>query len=258
MLSTDFVPGSPNWIDLGSPDVDRTAAFYRDVLGWTLVSLGPEAGGYGFFQLHGRTVAAVGPLDAGQTSAWTIYFSVPDADATTKAVEQAGGAIRLEPMDVFTNGRMAQFTDPGGAEFAVWQPGETKGVDVLNEPGSVSWVELLSADPKAAQEFYGAALGWTAVDMPMAEGSYTLFSPESGGADTEFAGVAPTQEGHSPHWLPYFETEDVDAAVARATEAGGSVVMPATDYPDVGRMAWLTDPFGARFALMRSAQQQAQ
>lgn len=254
MLSTDFVPGSPNWIDLGSPDVEATAAFYSDVLGWTLHPLGPEAGGYGFFQQHGNTVAAVGPLGEGQTSAWTIYFNVPDADATTKAVEQAGGTIRLEPMDVFTNGRMAQFTDPGGAEFAVWQPGETKGVDELNTPGSVSWVELHSAEPKAAQEFYGSTLGWTAAEMPMSDGQYTLFSPEGGGENSEIAGVAQLQEGHSPHWLPYFETEDVDAAVARATEAGGSVVMPATDYPEVGRMAWLTDPFGARFALMRAAQ----
>lgn len=252
MLSTDFVPGVPNWVDLGSPDIDRSAAFYGSVLGWSFFSLGPEAGNYGFFQQDGKTVAALGPLDEGQQSAWTVYFSVPDADATTKTVEEAGGSVRLAPMDVFTNGRMAQFTDPGGAEFAVWQPGDTKGVDVINDPGSLGWVELHVPDPKAAEEFYAAALGWTAQAMPMGDTDYTLFSPQSGGDNREFGGVWQLEEGNSPQWLVYFEIDDIDAAVARGAEAGGTVVMPVTDLPDVGRMAWLDDPFGARFALIQS------
>lgn len=34
MLSTDYVPGAPNWVDLGTPDVDAAAAFYGAVFGW--------------------------------------------------------------------------------------------------------------------------------------------------------------------------------------------------------------------------------
>lgn len=123
MLTTDFVTGSPNWVDLGSPDTMAAAAFYGAVFGWELQSAGPDAGGYGFFQKDGKTVAALGPLtDEGARSAWTVYFQTPDADATAKAVEQGGGVVRAEPFDVMEAGRMAAFTDPGGAEFAVWQP----------------------------------------------------------------------------------------------------------------------------------------
>jgi uncharacterized protein len=254
MLSTDFAPGAPNWLDLGSPDVDRTASFYGGVLGWTVQGLGPEAGGYGMFQVDGKTVAGIGPLDAGQQSGWTIYFCTPDVDAATKAAEQAGATVRLAPMDVFTHGRMAQLTDPGGAEYALWQAGDTGGIELVNDPGSLGWIELHTADPDAARAYYNTALGWTSAAMPMSGGQYVLFSPENGGENTEFAGVAELQEGHTPHWLPYFEVTDVDTAVAKATDGGGSVVMPATDYEGVGRMAWLTDPFGARFAVIKSVQ----
>src|SRR5689334_8936739 len=62
MLTTDFVPGAPDWLDLGSADVEASSAFYGGLFGWTFRSAGPDAGGYGFFQLDGRTVAAAGPL----------------------------------------------------------------------------------------------------------------------------------------------------------------------------------------------------
>ncbi|MEU2514265.1 VOC family protein, partial [Streptomyces syringium] len=58
MLTTDFVTGAPNWLDLGSPDTAATAEFYGSVFGWDFRAAGPEAGGYGFFQKDGRTVAA--------------------------------------------------------------------------------------------------------------------------------------------------------------------------------------------------------
>ncbi|CAM5604199.1 Hydroxylase OS=Streptomyces fumanus OX=67302 GN=GCM10018772_17490 PE=4 SV=1 [Streptomyces fumanus] len=51
-----------------------------------------------------------------------IYYSVTDADATTRAVEQAGGTVRVAPTDLDGWGRMAQFSDPLGGQFAVWQP----------------------------------------------------------------------------------------------------------------------------------------
>ncbi|WP_433273925.1 VOC family protein [Actinosynnema sp. CS-041913] len=254
MLTTDYVPGAPNWLDLGSPDIDRTVAFYTGVFGWDFRSFGPEAGGYGFFQQDGKTVAALGPLtDEGATSAWTVYFQTADADATAKTAREAGGAVRLEPFDVFTNGRMAQLTDPGGAEFAVWQPGDTAGLDLVTEPGSLGWVELQSPDPAAAREFYHKVFGWTATPMPMSGGEYVVFTLAGGGEDTAFAGVAELQDGHTAHWLPYFEVTDTDAAVAGSGGLGGSVVMPAADFEGVGRMAWLADPFEARFAVITSS-----
>ncbi|MEU4803903.1 VOC family protein [Actinosynnema sp. NPDC023587] len=253
MLTTNYTPGVPNWIDLGSPDVDRTVSFYTGVFGWEFQSLGPDAGGYGFFRQGGRTVAAIGPLtDGDANAAWTVYFHTRDADATAKAVVEAGGKVRVDPFDVFTNGRTAQLSDPGDAGFAIWQPGDVDGLDLVTEPGSVSWLELQSPDIEAARAFYRDVFGWTATDTPVAGGQYTLFTPADGGANSEIAGVAEVPEGHPPHWLPYFEVTDVDAAAAKTEELGGTVVLPPVDFEGVGRLAWLADQHSAKFAVITS------
>jgi predicted enzyme related to lactoylglutathione lyase len=91
MLSTDYVPGAPNWVDLGTPDIDAAAAFYGAVFGWQFQSAGPDAGGYGMFTLDGKTIAAGGPLtEQGAAPSWTVYFHTADADATAEAVTKAG------------------------------------------------------------------------------------------------------------------------------------------------------------------------
>ena len=154
MLSTNYVPGAPNWVDLGTPDVDAAAAFYGAVFGWKFQSAGPDAGGYGMLTLDGKTVAAVGPLtEQGAAPSWTIYFHTADADATASAVTAAGGTVRSGPFDVFTAGRMAHFSDPAGALFAVWQPGDINGLDAVTDPGTLCWTELHTPDQAAAKAF---------------------------------------------------------------------------------------------------------
>jgi predicted enzyme related to lactoylglutathione lyase len=244
-------------VDLGVPDVSAAAAFYRATFGWEFQSAGPDAGGYGMFMLGGKTVAAAGPLaEPGASPRWTIYFNSPDADVTAEAVRKAGGTVLAEPMDVFTAGRMAQFSDPAGAVFAVWQPGETKGLEAVNDPGTLCWTELHAADTAAAKSFYQAVFGWVTEDMPMGEFTYTVTKPAGGGEDSSQGGIAPLETeppGASPYWLPYFEVADCDATVAAATGQGGTVRMPPMDVPGVGRFASLADPAGAVFAVITSA-----
>ncbi|MGA4841466.1 VOC family protein [Streptomyces sp. G45] len=260
MLSTTPVPGTPNWLDLGAPDLDAAAAFYGAVFGWEYQSAGPEAGGYGFFLQDGRTVAGLGPLtEQGAASAWTVYFHAADADATAKAVEQAGGTVRVPPGDVFSYGRMAQFTDPAGADFAVWQPGDTQGIEAVSVPGSLTWVELYTTDAAAAKAFYGAVFSWETTDNVMGpELTYTVLAPSGGGAEAAHGGLMQLPQenldaGSAPEWHPYFEVADCDATVARATEAGATVIIPPSDGEGIGRFAMLLDPAGAPFAVIKSA-----
>jgi uncharacterized protein len=256
MLTTNYVPGAPNWVDLGTPDVDAAAAFYRAVFGWEFQSAGPDAGGYGMLTRNGKTVAAVGPLMEAHPS-WTIYFETLDADATADAVKRAGGVVRYGPTDVFTAGRMAQLTDPAGATFAVWQPGEVKGLDAVTEPGTLSWTELYTRDPAAGASFYAGVFGWATQEMPMGDFTYTVIRPAGGGDDSGQGGIMPISPemagaGVTPRWLPYFEVADCDAVVATTAEQGGSVLVPAADLPEVGRFATLADPAGASFAVITS------
>ncbi|WP_354639587.1 VOC family protein [Kitasatospora camelliae] len=254
MVSTDFTPGSPNWIDLGSPDIPASTAFYGGLLGWEFVSAGPEAGGYGFFRLGGKTVGAIGPLsEEGAVPAWTIYFHTPDADATTKVVEQAGGTVRVPPMDVFDAGRLAQFTDPTGGDFAVWQPGTTEGLEVVGSPGAFIWSELHTGDVPRALAFYRAVFAWRSEDSGLPGIEYTIVSTAEGD-DPQAAGVggiAPPHEKLRTGWLPYFTVEDTDAAAALTHALGGTVLLPPGDVPQVGRIAVFADPSGAEFAVIK-------
>lgn len=259
MLGTDFRTGSPNWLDLGSPDTDAAAAFYGAVFGWNFVSAGPEAGGYGFFQVNGKTVAALGPLtEEGATSAWMTHFQSADIRATAEAVKAGGGTVRMEPMDVMGEGWLAQFTDPQGAQFASWQPGKTAGLGLASAENTLVWVELHVPDPVAAISFYYGLFGWRHEEMEAPGMTYRVLSLAEGDKQgTSFGGIAPQGEGAGggsamiPRWVPYFNVADVDATVSTIEGNGGAVMMPAADVPGVGRIAWASDPAGAVFALLK-------
>jgi predicted enzyme related to lactoylglutathione lyase len=258
MLTTNYVPGAPNWVDLAAPDVAAAADFYGALFGWEFQSAGAEAGGYGMLTNNGKVVAAAGPGEEGAEPAWTIYFQVADADATAAAVRKAGGSVRAEPMDVFTAGRMAQFTDPTGAQFAVWQPGDTKGLEAVTDPGSLTWTELHTVDVTAAKAFYNAVFGWNTEDMPMGDFTYTVIAPSGGGEKESQGGMMQlTPEmaagGMVTRWMPYFEVEDADAVAAEASRRGGIVAAGPQDIEGVGRFAVLVDPAGAPFSIIKSA-----
>lgn len=259
MITTDFAPGSPCWLDLGTPDVSATAAFYRAVLGWDYESMEGEDMEGGMFRKDGKIVAGLGKLtEEGARSAWMIYFSVADADAATRAVEGAGGTVRVAPMDLDEWGRMAQYSDPLGGQFAVWQPGTDKGVELVDEPGSMSWTELYTSDAAAAKEFYGGVFGWWYSDMelPGGEGTYSLITPAGLPKERMHGGVMEMPAEYlaltngRPYWHPVFAVTDCDAAVAKVTENGGSVQMGPEDSEGVGRLAVCLDPSNADFVVL--------
>ncbi|MFC9330061.1 VOC family protein [Kitasatospora sp. NPDC057015] len=263
MITTDFVPGSPCWLDLGAADVTATAGFYSAVFGWEFQSYGEEADGYGVFRLDGKTVAAIGKLtEEGARSAWMVYFQTPDAEATAQTVTKAGGTVRAAPFDIPDGGRLAQLTDPQGGQFAVWQPGTGGALETVDAAGSLSWIELYTTDSKAARAFYGSVFGWTYQDQPMPggnEGTYTLITPGGLPPERMHGGLMelPPQflqaTGGKAYWHPVFATADCDASVAKVTGNGGSVQMGPEDAEGVGRLAVCLDPNGADFVLLAPA-----
>jgi uncharacterized protein len=250
---TMYEPGMPVWVDLATTDVAAATRFYCELFGWTgRVAEEPEAGGYSTFMRDGNSVAAVGGvMDEGQPPAWTSYFGTADADATTRQVEQAGGKVLAAPFDVMGYGRMAVYADPAGAVFAVWQARTMPGLELKGEPGSLSWNELMTRDAAGAKVFYPAVLGWRPRDVTMDQGVYTLWEVGEESA-AGMMGMEGDQWPDLPNaWTVYFEVADTDAAAARCTELGGSVVVPPTTSP-AGTFAALADPQGAVFSVIKS------
>ncbi|CAN5468529.1 VOC family protein [soil metagenome] len=252
-----YAPGTPSWVDLGSPDPEASARFYEGLFGWEAVETGTieETGGYRMFMLGGRHVAGLGPLQGeGQPPMWTTYVSVEDAAATAAKVAEAGGQAMLEPMDVLTAGRMAVFLDSEGAAFAVWQPGDHKGAAVVNEPGSLCWNELATRDLEGARTFYGEVFGWTPETSQMEGTDYTLWllDGKNVGGATEMSDQWP--EDIPPHWSVSFAVDDTDEAAEKAGSLGGKVSIAPTDI-SIGRFAVLNGPHGEVFSVIKLAQQ---
>jgi uncharacterized protein len=108
--------------------------------------------------------------------------------------------------------------------------------------GVPNWVDVATTDVPTAAAFYAGLFGWEVEDQGEHAGHYHLFRRRG----LEVAGLGPVQgEGMAPVWTTYLAVDDVDAACARASSAGGAVVMGPVDVLDAGRMAVAIDPAGA-------------
>ncbi len=115
------------------------------------------------------------------------------------------------------------------------------------KPGSIVHVEIPCKDPARAKKFYGEVFGWKFEDMP--EMNYTTFetgNPPGGGifTPTEFdpGGV-----------LNYILVDSVEGTSQEIEQAGGNIVVPRTEIPNMGWFAIFKDPDGTLMAIYQGA-----
>jgi uncharacterized protein len=239
--------GTFSWTDLGTSDLDAAKAFYSGLFGWEFEDLPiPDGGVYTMARLEGRTVAALYAATQGPP-AWLSYVTVDDVDATTVRALELGASAISEPLDVMSAGRMAVLSDPTGAVFALWQPRENIGAEMVNAAGALTLNQLNTHDPESARAFYSALFGWRIEATP--------------GTDTPYWGIfrgdvlnggmmlLPDDNPVPPHWLVYFGSEDLDAATRRIAEQGGAVMVPKLEVPG-GHIVVAQDGQGAMFGLI--------
>ena len=243
---TSYLPGTPSFVDIGSPDVNAAAAFYGSLFGWGHNDLGPDAGGYGMLTMRGRSVAGIGPQQSPDMPPyWTVYITVADADASAAKVSAAGGTVVVPAMDVLDAGRMVVCQDPTGSFFSIWQAKEGIGCEIVNEPGSFCWNELATTDLTTASAFYTAVFDW-GTDPGYDGASAAAYTV--GGEMVCGAHVA--GEGEFPAWSVWFAVKDCEASAAKVTELGGSVFVPPNDM-GFGIGAVVADPHGAVFGIAK-------
>ena len=102
-----------------------------------------------------------------------------------------------------------------------------------HEPGSFSWAELATSDPRGAKEFYGSLFGWTPVDNPMGPGPNDVYTRmQLGGSDVgALYKMIPEQasQGVPPNWLCYVTVSHADdAASGRRSSTERSSRSPST------------------------------
>jgi uncharacterized protein len=115
--------------------------------------------------------------------------------------------------------------------------------------GVFSWAELATPDVEGAKKFYSDLLGWTTEPGPVEEMKYTLVKA----GDERVGGIMGVKCGECeipPHWGIYITVDDVDATARKAEAIGGTVVVPPTDIPKVGRFSVIKDPQGIAFSVI--------
>jgi predicted enzyme related to lactoylglutathione lyase len=279
-------------VDVSEPDPEAALDFYGGLFGWEFEDVMPPASegryliarsaasGWSLFDTSGASrggdVAAVGsvPEAAPPTAMWNTYFWVDSADETVAKVGDAGGGVLTEPFDFLDACRMAVCTDPEGAAFRVWEAREHRGARLVNDPGALNFNGLNTRDVEGARSFYGSVLGWETLAMPGGAEMWTLpgygdylegYHPDlrkqmaEAGAPERFEDVVATinpiaddQPDTPAHWSVTFATDDADATARKATELGGTVIVPPFDAPWV-RMTVIADPQGATFIASKFA-----
>lgn len=243
-------PGTPTWVDLASNDAEAATAFYAGLFGWDCKHQGSPD--YFVCSVGGEDVAGIGPKQPGiehLPSRWTTYLATDQLESTIDTVLAEGGDRLLEPREIAPHGRMAIAADPNGAIFGLWQAADHVGTERRHEPGMLVWSEALSNDYETARAFYTSVFDYRHEELFGDTQYAALFAGDRPVAGTgEFHPTMPDEI--SPHWLPYFATTSTDGTVEQVRSGGGDLVGDPLDT-DFGRMAVLTDPEHALFAIIQ-------
>lgn len=108
--------------------------------------------------------------------------------------------------------------------------------------GQVTYFELPSSDIAATQRFWNSLFGWT-----FYEGNFPGYSMIQG---SEPMGGSP-HDDPSRHPRIFFTVDDIEAAVARVRELGGTAEDPVTIPADA--YTYCTDDQGVKFSLFQGA-----
>jgi predicted enzyme related to lactoylglutathione lyase len=228
--ATPIQHGDVGYVSVWTPDADRAAAFYGHVLGWTYDPSTHEVT---------NTSQHIGIYSVAGARTLFCCYAVADLQGARQAILAGGGTVD-EPQE-FDFGTVLGATDPQGTEFAVFQPAAAEPRPALNGngPGELSYITYEVTDSTAFKAFYSRVLYWTFEPGRIDDGwQVEQTHPMAGVAGSSAAQVT----------VPMWTVEDVDAAVARVREAGGTVVEEPSQQP-YGKMAQCTDDQGTRFYL---------
>jgi uncharacterized protein len=238
---TSHPPGTISWADLTTNDLAASKRFYGELLGWTFDDMPAGEGIYSMATRDGGSVGAISEA-SDQPPHWNVYVTVESADATAERATELGGEAMMPPFDVFDAGRMAVLRDPTGAIFCVWEPRRHIGATLVNQPGALSWADLVTPDPDAAAAFYGELFGWTTQEIPEAMGYRVISIGER--SNGGMLPLRPEMQGMPPSWSPYFGVEDIGAAEATVSDLGGRTLFGPQQVPS-GAFITVMDPQGA-------------
>jgi uncharacterized glyoxalase superfamily protein PhnB len=228
--ATPIQHGDVGYVSVWTPDADRAAAFYGHVLGWTYDPATHQVT---------NTKQHIGLFSVGSRQGMLCCYAVADLAGTRQSILNAGGGVG--EVQEFDFGTVLDAIDPQGSAFAVFQPAPGTPRPELNGsgPGELSYITYEVPDSTTFKAFYSRTLFWTFEPGRIADGwGVQQTHPMAGVAGGSAQAVT----------VPMWTVADIDAAVARVREAGGTIVDEPSQQP-YGKSAQCADDQGTRFYL---------
>ena len=228
-LPAERLAGFPCWIELYTPDIDASAAFYRDLLGWEITPAEPGEPLTTEVHHDGRLIGSFEPAEeAHGDPGWRVSFMVDDVRTETMAYALA--------------------SDPDGNVVGLLEGEDFEG-PYPYQAGMPVWFDVLAGDLEVSERFYREAVGWPTRRLTIADQEQDFYTSVVGGRSVSGVGRAGYFGEEIPsRWRIYFGVEDADAAARRVRELGGAVIVEPIDFT-FGRMVEVADPHGVRFLL---------
>ncbi len=108
--------------------------------------------------------------------------------------------------------------------------------------GQPCWMDLGTSDLEASRAFYEGLFGWQFTDSGEEFGNYHMITKDGDAVAGAMQNSAPEMPDA---WSIYLRVDDVNAAAAAVTEAGGQIIVEPMEVGPRGSMAFAIDPAGA-------------
>jgi len=223
-------PGDIGYCSLWTADVGRAATFYGSVLGWEFNAATSQV-----TNLSHR----LGIYEVPGDPTMQCVYAVDDIDAARSAILAAGGTPNQ--VQQFGFGELLDAVDNQGVDFSIYRPRAQEPRPPLNATGhgELTYMTLYTPDSERLRDFYGQVLGWTFNPGRIDDGwEVDGMHPMTGIAGGQERSVA----------VPMWVVDDIDVAVARVREGGGTV-LEGPSQQSYAISAECLDDQGARFFL---------
>lgn len=251
----ELYAGMPCWIELVTTEPEQALEFYQGLFGWTYEVHG-DAEDHVIAFRQGFPVASIRTSTRG-VSQWRLFLAAQDCERMADLATGHGAEVVVPKANVSGVGTKVVLNGPSDADFGLLQPRDSWQFDV-GLPGTLMWAELVTIRAQTADHFFGELFGYTA--QQFGTENQLDYSVWYLGEESVLARVSMLREylapGTRPHWLLYLgadSQEGTDDLVHRAVGLDARVRVDPYDS-QLGRVAVLRDPTGARFAVVDAAQ----
>jgi uncharacterized protein len=273
--------------EIGGPEDQQLAEFYAGLLGWGMRPM-PEVGYTLVDTCGGAGINGGVEKRADGTSEVTFYIQADDLQAVLDKVNLLGGKTdtpitelpgmatfaKFEDLDGLIIGLVLGPADPGRADHGRAEGGQSgTGPAAAGLPGTgtaesappgpsagtgapVDWFEVQGADPDRSQRFYAEIFGWQAVAPEQGASGQGDSGPgyrmvDTGSARGIRGGIGAARQ--RPWATVYARVPDVEAALARAVELGGTREYGPNAVDDHMQTGAVRDPAGNVFGVYSHA-----